>query len=88
MGYGGTMGGSGTGGRASSSDYSGTQTRVIRLRSENCDCDEELIIEECGTKHPITVSTSSGGVVVGCTRLSWKAWDYVVGKVQASDRYR
>jgi hypothetical protein len=61
---------------------SSAPSRVIRLRSEN---DDELLIEENANEgcRPITVSTSSGGVVVGCTRLSWKAWDYIMREVQS-----
>ena len=54
--------------------------RIIRLRSEADD--ESLIIEEDGTKSALAVSTSGAGVVVGCTRLSWKAWDHLVREVQ------
>ena len=63
---------------ASSSSFS-SSSRIIRLRSES---DEELIIEECGTKTSLAVSASSAGVVVGCTRLSWRAWDYLVREIQ------
>lgn len=58
---------------------SSSPSRVIRLRSE---ADEELIIEENGTKTPLTISASGSGVIVGCTRLSWRAWDYLVREVQ------
>lgn len=56
-----------------------SQSRVIRLRGES---DEELVIEEHGTNTPLTVSASGAGVVVGCTRLSWRAWDYIMTRVQ------
>jgi len=69
------MGGSYLGSTSGNSSPS----RVIRLRSE-CD-DNELIIEEFGEKRPITVSTSTAGVVVGCTRMSWRAWNYIKEEV-------
>lgn len=51
------------------------RSRVLRLRSEGES--DELIIEEGQYKYPITLSSSSSGVVIGCTRMSWKAYDYI-----------
>jgi hypothetical protein len=61
----------------------GRVSRVIRLRSE--DDDDDLIVEEGGCRHTVSVSTSSSGVVVGCTRMSWKAYDRIKREI---DRLR
>jgi hypothetical protein len=56
--------------------------RVIRMRSEITNDNDELVIEENGEKRTVSVSCYSNGVVIGCTRLSWHAYDYIVREIQ------
>jgi len=56
-------------------------SRVIRLKSE-CPDSDSLVVEEFGVKNPVSVSTTYDGVIIGCTRMSWAAWNFIKSEVE------
>lgn len=57
------------------------------MRSEVINDLDELVVEEYGEQHTVKISTSRAGIVIGCTRLSWQAWDYILSRVGKRENY-